>query len=162
MKQIIVINGVGGTGKDTFINACSKFISVVSVSSVERVKTAAEILGWNGRKTEKDRKFLSDLKVLSSKYNDMPYEDIKRKIHKFYNSNYEIMFIKLREPLEIKRLVMEYNAKTLLLHRNNVKLIKSNFADKNVENYNYDYVIEISSMDKLDNQAIDFINKIRK
>ncbi len=162
MKQIIAINGVGGTGKDTFINVCSKYIKVVNVSSIDRVKKAAEILGWDGKKTEKDRKFLSDLKDLSTKYNDMPYEDIKKEINKFYNSNSEVMFIRLREPAEIKRLTEEYSAKTLLLRRKDVPLIKSNFADSNVENYKYDYVIEINSLDKLDNQAIEFINEIKK
>lgn len=73
-KQIFVINGTGGAGKDTFVKMVSRqmdkmsnYAAVINVSSVDRIKEAAKIIGWNGGKEEKDRKFLSDLKELSSR-----------------------------------------------------------------------------------------------
>ena len=32
MKQIVVINGTGGCGKDTFVDLCKKYISVYNFS----------------------------------------------------------------------------------------------------------------------------------
>ena len=48
----------------------------------------------------------------------------------------------LREPEEIIRAVKEFDAKTILVVRDTVKYITSNMADKNVFNYDYDYVIQ--------------------
>ena len=61
-KTVIVINGVGGVGKDTLCDIASKYYKVMNVSSVDPIKDAARILGWDGAKEPKDRKFLSDLK----------------------------------------------------------------------------------------------------
>ena len=69
----------------------------MSISSVDKVYEAASLLGWTGTKTDKDRKFLSDLKDLSTAYNDMPFEEIKKKIEGFEKSNYDVLFAKLRE-----------------------------------------------------------------
>ena len=159
-KHIVAINGTGGTGKDEFIKLCSKYTKVSSISSMEKIKYVAKILGWSGEKTEKDRKFLADLKDISTLYNDMPYDDIKQKINEFNVDDNNILFIKLREPKEIKKLVLEYNAKTLLIRRKNHKQITSNLADKNVENYDYDYVIENESMEKFDESARKFVSEI--
>ena len=52
-KQVIIINGTGGSGKDTFVEYCSEFAKVTNISSVDKVKEAAKILvGWNGEKDE--------------------------------------------------------------------------------------------------------------
>ena len=62
MKNIIIINGTGGSGKDTFVEFVSKYSKVFNFSSVDKVKEVARVIGWSGTKSEKDRKFLSDLK----------------------------------------------------------------------------------------------------
>ena len=62
-KQIIVINGTGGCGKTTFVELTQKYGKVINFSSVDKVKEVAKLIGWDGKKTEKDRKFLSDLKA---------------------------------------------------------------------------------------------------
>ena len=62
-KNIIVINGTGGSGKDTFVEYVSKYAKVYNFSSVDKVKEIAKLIGWTGTKTDKDRKFLSDLKA---------------------------------------------------------------------------------------------------
>ena len=87
IKQVFIINGSGGVGKDTFIEMIPTFefigknenstvwfknLEIRNYSSVSKVKEIAKIIGWNGEKTERDRKFLSDLKLLTTEYNDMP------------------------------------------------------------------------------------------
>ena len=90
-KQIFIINGSGGVGKDTFVELVStelndtlkKFHTVENFSSVDKVKEIAIEIGWDGKKREKDRKFLSDLKNLSSNYCDMPFQSMKNKVNEF-------------------------------------------------------------------------------
>lgn len=159
MKEIVVINGSGGSGKSTFVSFVKKYSSVYEISSVERIKQAATLLGWNGEKTEKDRKFLSDLKFLTSAYNDLSFNIILDEIKNFLESNYEILFIHMREIEEIKRLKSMYDITTLLIKNNSIKPILSNEADKNVYNYNYDIVIENNSLKQLEEEAKKFALK---
>ena len=160
-KQIIVINGTGGSGKDTFVEFVSKHAKTFNFSSVDKVKEIAKIIGWNGQKSEKDRKFLSDLKRLTTEYNDMSFKSIHEAILSFYESDNEIMFIHIREPEEIARAVSAFNAKTLLVKRIGLTNITSNYSDANVENYNYDYIIENDTLESLHSQSIEFVNKIK-
>ncbi len=37
-KEIIIINGTGGSGKDTFVELCSKYKKVKNTSSIDKVK----------------------------------------------------------------------------------------------------------------------------
>ena len=159
-KKIVVINGTGGSGKDTFVSFCEKYISVYNFSSIDKIKEIAELLGWQGGKTEKDRKFLADLKDLSTKYNNLPYNTIKDAINKFKKSDKKLMFIHIREPEEIKKVVNNYNATTLLITRKNYDVIKSNSADANINNYKYDYVIENDTLDMLEDSAKNFVNNL--
>lgn len=149
-KQIFIINGSGGVGKDTFVQLVSEELNsilkrlntVINFSSVDKVKQIAKEIGWNGKKTEKDRKFLSDLKILTSEYCDMPFISMKEKVNKFYiDEKSKILFLHIREPEEIERAKKEFNAKTVLVIRDSVKHIISNLADKNVFNYEYDVII---------------------
>ena len=160
MKNIIIINGYGGSGKDTFVDLVSKYNKVYNFSSVDKVKDIAKIIGWNGEKDEKSRKFLSDLKKLTTDYNDMPFNSIKEAINDFNLSDKEIMFIHIREPEEINRVVNEFNAKTLFIKRDDINKIKSNDSDANVEKYNYDYIINNTTLEDLDTQAKNFYNLI--
>ena len=51
-----------------------------NVDSVNLVKSLATMAGWDGNKTEKNRKFLSDLKDLLSNWNDVPYKETIKNI----------------------------------------------------------------------------------
>lgn len=169
-KQIFIINGSGGVGKDTFVNLVSevlndklkRFHTVSNFSSVDKVKEIAKIIGWNGRKTEKDRKFLSDLKILTSEYCDMPFESMKSKVNEFRdNKENKLLFLHIREPEEITRAVKEFDAKTVLITRNSVKHIVSNIADENVFQYDYDFIIENNgTIEDLKGKAQEFIGGI--
>lgn len=169
-KQIFIINGSGGVGKDTFVELVStelndifkKFHTVVNFSSVDKVKEIAREIGWDGKKSEKDRKFLSDLKILTSEYCDMPFKSMKNKVAEFMNDEESIfLFLHIREPEEIARAVKEFGAKTILVVRDAVKHIVSNMADENVFNYNYDFVVNnIGTKEELNIKAKDFVQEV--
>lgn len=137
-KHVIVINGAARAGKDTFVHEFSKIYYACNYSMVERVKMIAELCGWDAdHKTERDRKFLSDLKMLTTSYSDMSYMDVSRHIHTFlYEQNLDnFMFIHSREPSDIRRLVADFNAIAILVKRPDVAPIQSNIADKSVNDY---------------------------
>ena len=141
-KQIFIINGSGGVGKDMFVTLVSDYIETANFSSVDKVKEIARNIGWTGGKSEKDRKFLSDLKLLCTDYNDMPFNSMKSKVSKFLNSDHlRFLFLHIREPEEIERAKIVFDAKTILVKRDSVEQITSNMADANVYNYNYDIII---------------------
>ena len=82
-KRIVIINGKGTSGKDTFVNIVNKYVPTENYSSIDLIRKVATQLGYNGGKTIKDRKFLSDMKVLATEYNDAPYNDIIDRVLKF-------------------------------------------------------------------------------
>lgn len=149
MKKVFVVNGSGRTGKDTMCDIVrDKFTSfknnfvVMNISSVDKVKFAAKELGWDGvSKTDKDRKFLSDLKDLCTKYNDSPFNYVSYQIEHFMKSDMNgVLFIHIREPEEIRKLTNKYTfIETILVTNKNVESIDTNHADREVENYDYDY-----------------------
>lgn len=142
-KQIFITNGMARCGKDTFAKFLNEIVPTIKYSSIDKVKEIATLCGWKGEKTEIDRKFLSDLKVLTTEYYDMPFEEIKKNVIKFKEDNVnKIMLIDIREPEEIDRAKEIFKAKTILVENKNVKYISSNMADANVFNYKYDYVVE--------------------
>lgn len=171
--KIICINGYPQSGKDTFVNFCYSFGSIIqSYSTVDFVKKIAKECGWNGVKDLKSRKFLSDLKDILTEWDDIPVRDIKRKILEFigpvenlgYNTDKIIFFIHTREPKELQRFKDEFGAKTLLIQRPSVENNEqSNHADKEVLNFNYDYVIDNDgTLEDLQKKADSFIINILK
>lgn len=95
------------------------------------------------QKNEKSRKFLSDLKILTSKFNNMPFRAIKTTVDQFKEDKEKrILLIDIREPKEIEKAKKAFGAKTILIKRNDVKSITSNMADAGVFDYDYDFIIE--------------------
>ena len=158
-KQIIIINGTGGSGKDTFVEFCMKYEKVMNFSSIDKVKEIATMIGWKGTKTDKDRKFLSDLKKLTTEYNDMAFNSIIDAVCRFNDSDNNILFIHIREPEEIKRAVDYFGAKTLLVKRTGLDNIETNSSDANVDNYPYDYTIQNNTLEELDQTAEQFVKQ---
>lgn len=143
-KYIFVTNGMARSGKDTFATIMNEIVPTKKYSSIDYIKEIAKQCGWDGQKDEKSRKFLSDLKILTSQFNNLPFRKIQEEIIKFYaDETYNILLIDIREPNEIKRLCETYGSvKTILIRRNSVKNITSNMADAGVFNYDYDFVID--------------------
>lgn len=142
-KQIFITNGMARCGKDTFAKYLNNYVPTLKYSSIDKVKEIAKLCGWDGGKSEKDRKFLSDLKLLTTEYSDMPFKTIKDTVDDFLNNTeHEILLIDIREPGEIDKAKKYFNAQTIFIENMNVKFISSNMADANVYNYAYDYVIQ--------------------
>ena len=169
-KRIVIINGKGTSGKDTFVNIVSNYVPTENYSSIDLIRKVATQLGYNGGKSMKDRKFLSDMKVLATEYNDSPYNDIIDKVLKFIYSKHnknQLLFIHIREPKEIQRLVdfckeRNIEVSTLLIKRENLESVEyGNMADDNVYNYDYDFVINNDgTLDDLLNTAIWYLRRI--
>lgn len=174
--SIFIVNGAPGSGKTTFEyfvdEAAYRYgYSVFIDSTINFVKQIAAICGWNGDKTPKNRKFLSDLKDLLTSWDDVPVKKIKQNLENYKSelrlsnldfNHYGIIFIDSREPQEIERLCKELNAKSILIDRKDVdkNAVNSNHADSEVYNYKYDIVIDNNgTLSDLKKKAIAFIEK---
>lgn len=163
-KQVFIINGSGGVGKDTFVELVSRYVGCRNFSSVEEVKHFAEMMGWKGEKDDKSRKFLSDLKDILTEYNDRPFKFLETCVKRFNNDKVnEFCFLHIREPEEIQRAKEAFNAVTVLVTRKGLEQVTTNHADGNVYNYTYDVHIENdSTLDYLNAVARKFVADWRK
>lgn len=170
MNKIFIINGTGGSGKDSFIDFCQQYNKkdniyyIYNISTIDPVKYAAKYLGWTGSKEEVDRKFLSDLKDLWINYNDGPFNYIKTYVNRIIEENYDnlIIFIHCRESEEINKIKNEFqdNCSTILINKDGLK-INSNKSDANVLDYKYDIIINNNgTTEDLFNSAINFIKNL--
>lgn len=170
-RPIVIINGSGGKGKDAFIDCCGTFYRVQNVSAIDPAKNALQELcgyAWgdekkSGLEGEKWRKALSDLKKLSIDINDYPFTYISQKIVNFLKSDRDLLFIHIREPEEIEKIVKKFECQTLLIKNKSVPDIISNDSDANVCNYKYDMIISNDgSIEDLKEQARTFCEAILK
>lgn len=177
--KVIVINGSCQVGKDKFVNIFKdkyKKLRVKNISSIDKVKSVAEIaFGWNGKKDEKSRKMLSDIKRSWAEFNDGPTKYIFEKINidteycieqnkKLENNIY---FLHIREPEEIDKIKNKYEKNcTTILIRKNTEFIPNNDSDKNVENYKYDFIVEnnedIKQLEKSVGNFFKYLNQKNK
>jgi len=143
VKKIIIINGYPRSGKDLFAEYLKQIlhsqykIKTTIISSVQQVKKAAELLGWNGEKTEINRNALSDLKDLSTKYWDGPFNLISSHIRQMGDN--ECLVFMIREPAEIKKVANDFPQTITVFIENKNSIKADNHADSNVENYDYDF-----------------------
>lgn len=160
MSHVVIINGSGGVGKDTFCTLCGKFADISVCSSVAQIKKAAMLLGWDGEKNERSRRFLSDLKDLATDYSDAPFRLMQEFItdHQDYD---DLIFLMIREPPEIARAAAAFDAVTVLVTRQQVAHISTNHADNEVTNYNYDYIIQNDGdLEQLEEAAKMFVSSV--
>ncbi len=143
MKQVYIINGKGGVGKDTICDIAAQFYRVTNVSSITPILNMAHAGGWTGEKTLAARKMLADLKAVMIGYNDLPFNYCLQEYEKFMQSDSEILFVHIREPQEIARLQVAIgeNCKTLLIQRRTIdRQHYGNASDDNVSQFSYDRV----------------------
>lgn len=142
MNKYVIINGYPSSGKDTTVKQCGILRdNVENMSTVDFVKHVAKTCGWDGKKDDRGRKFLSDLKDAMTQYDDIPLKNIVDNVKMLDN---RIIFIHCREPDEIQKLRCLLDAITLFIKNDNVDLPNTNHADAEVENYQYDYVLDNS------------------
>lgn len=141
----------------------SKYAATENFSSIDKIKELALKIGWDGQKDDIGRWFLSELKSLLSRYNDLPYKETEKKINNFLTSNDEILFIHIREPKEIARIIKDFGAESIIVIRNTTERL-SNDSDRYVEEYpSYTYLLDNNKdLDKLDKVAKGFVKYLRE
>lgn len=170
--MIFIVNGAPGSGKTSFEDYVTTIMGdqyCTKISTIDFVKNLAMQCGWDGVKTPRNRKFLSDLKDLLTKWDDVPYKKVIKqiKLELVEWSNYGIdtnktaIFVDCREPEEIAKFVSNLNTKTVLVRRISAEEDKtSNHADANVLKYaNYDYVLDNNgTLKELYQKCIEFVD----
>lgn len=177
-KQIFILNGTAGAGKDTFANMLNEYIPTKHISSITPVKEVAKVLGWSGDKTPEYRSFLCDTKKYLNSKGDFIWNYLDAQVEEFRNDDEtRVLLIDIREPKEIKKAVERYGAKTILIERQekvrikraNVEVITSrtrlngivNTADMEVDCYSYDYRIQnLGTLQDFKENVKDFAKKI--
>lgn len=157
-KFVFVLNGAAGAGKDTFVLFLNFLgVKVQKESSIDKVKEVATLCGWDGSKTERNRKFLSDLKALTNSYNDMSFVDICKKVKEFTgNRTVNVLCIDIREPDQIERAKKAFGAIPVLIESDRVDILTSNESDAHVLDYEYDYIV------KNNGSVEDFLEETKK
>lgn len=112
--KVVIINGKPQSGKDTFCKYAQGYCdddesaNTLIISSVDPLKEMLTQLGWDGTKTDKIRDMLMDMKQLWVQNQDGPTMFLFNNIlefHKAYTGEDNIVFVHIREPEEIKKLV---------------------------------------------------------
>lgn len=163
-KVTIVINGVGGSGKDSLIDMLMGKVKFYNVSTITPVKEIAMHCGWKGEKTDRARKFLADLKKLMTDYNDYPTNYVLEEQDEFIRSDASIIFVHIREPEEIAKFVSLSKTKTytlLILPRAELQgKVYGNSSDDNVANYPYDFTFANDKpLDEIEPLWLDFVRE---
>lgn len=112
--KVVIINGKPQSGKDTFCKYAQGYCdddesaNTLIISSVDPLKEMLMQLGWDGTKTDKIRDMLMDMKQLWVQNQDGPTMFLFNNIlefHKACTGEDNIVFVHIREPEEIKKLV---------------------------------------------------------
>lgn len=180
-KQIFILNGTAGAGKDTFANMLNEYIPTKHISSITPVKEVAKVLGWSGDKTPEYRSFLCDTKKYLNSKGDFIWNYLDAQVEDFRKDDKtKVLLIDIQEPDEIKKAVERYGAETILIVRPSVVKVKNvfnrlgkkigeydqyitekNSADMNVGNYHYDWYFNNSgTLEELKESIGIFANNI--
>lgn len=107
MKYVIIVNGKPESGKTTFERFCRDYIEANEygwchiVSSIDPIKEIYKQLGWNGRKGDKERKHLSDLKKIWIESCNGPTQYLANYVLQLQDNGDSFIFTDIREESEI-------------------------------------------------------------
>ena len=162
MKKIFIVNGKPRAGKDTFAELLGKHCRVFKYSSVDKVKQIAAKCGWDGSKMDKDRRFLAELKRITTEYNDMSYDDVAEKVAYFLKTDFfDVMLIDIREPEEIDRAIEGFGAEAVFIVNKNVPAVTTNSSDRDVELFEYDHIVlNNGTLEDFEETVKEFYNRI--
>lgn len=161
LRKCIVVNGYPLSGKDAFVSMCRanlehENIFTRSISSVDIIKDVATIMGWDGKKDSKSRKFLSDLKDLSTEYNDGPTMYMKKSIENIHKACEQyVIFLHIREPIEIAKFINLFpESLAVCIHRDESEKHHNNTGDTNIMLYPYQlHIYNNGTLQDLQKQA---------
>lgn len=158
LPRVILINGYPGSGKDTFVELCSKFARVDNILTSTPAKEALKLLGWDGEKTPEARDLLAQFMEISYEHFNGPVRYVLDEIAK---SRASLIFIHVREPqnIDVLKDAIGRNVLTVFVDRQSQKGSYNNDSDSNVENYVYDITIDNNgTIDDLKGVAFSFTN----
>ena len=149
---VIIVNGYPQSGKSTFCNFADEAgYYTIEYSTVDTVKQIAAEMGWNGKKDDNSRNMLSALKDFYTNWFDGPYNEatkiIREEIINDEDPWVDFLFMHIREPQEIKRIVEfcdDYDiacVRVFVKRRLAADLAHGNHADINVEKGHYNIYI---------------------
>ena len=183
--KVVIINGKPQSGKDTFCKYAQGYCdddesaNTLIISSVDPLKEMLTQLGWDGTKTDKIRDMLMDMKQLWVQNQDGPTMFLFNNIlefHKACTGEDNIVFVHIREPEEIKKLVnaltgfesMGIDVISLLIIRGSGEDTPNQPAETRrsddealINNYEYDVTINNDEdLIKLQELAVEFVDKL--
>ena len=183
--KVVIINGKPQSGKDTFCKYAQGYCdddesaNTLIISSVDPLKEMLTQLGWDGTKTDKIRDMLMDMKQLWVQNQDGPTMFLFNNIlefHKACTGEDNIVFVHIREPEEIKKLVnaltgfesMGIDVISLLVIRKGEEDIPNQPAETRrsddealINSYKYDVTINNDEdLIKLQELAAEFVDKL--
>lgn len=165
MKYVIIVNGKPESGKTTFERECRRYINDIEcaychiVSSIDPIKDIYRKLGWDGKKTDKARKDLSNLKKMWIDNCNGPLKYIVEYVLKLDNNEDHVVLVDVREESEIIALsdtlnvlqVLDIKHYTVLIERpDNDGIEYGNKSDDMVGNNRSLYDIGIDNSGTLD------------
>ena len=183
--KVVIINGKPQSGKDTFCKYAQGYCdddesaNTLIISSVDPLKEMLTQLGWDGTKTDKIRDMLMDMKQLWVQNQDGPTMFLFNNIlefHKTCTGEDNIVFVHIREPEEIKKLVnaltgfesMGIDVISLLVIRESGEGTPNQPAETRrsddealINSYEYDVTINNNEdLIKLQELAAEFVDKL--
>ena len=183
--KVVIINGKPQSGKDTFCKYAQGYCdddesaNTLIISSVDPLKEMLTQLGWDGTKTDKIRDMLMDMKQLWVQNQDGPTMFLFNNIlefHKACTGEDNIVFVHIREPEEIKKLVnaltgfesMGIDVISLLVVRKGGEDTPNQPAETRrsddealINSYEYDVTINNDEdLIKLQELAVEFVDKL--
>lgn len=167
-KIVLVINGKAEVGKDTLCDYVIKNYYAEKRSSITPIVEIAMRNGWDGIKTNKSRKFLSDLKRAFIDFNNLPNEYLIEEHRKFLESSNNILFVHIRETDQIDEFLKSVEGtcrytSLLICNDEQSPISFGNNADDYVNNYSYEYVYHnIKPLGEAEMDFIVFFQKIMK
>lgn len=111
--KVIIINGVTGSGKDTFIEFVQSYCqlnevaNILNISSVDTIKNVLRQFGWDGNRTDEARDIMMGIKKIWIDAQNGPTMFLLNNIIAFHASHVgedNIIFCHVREPEEIEKL----------------------------------------------------------
>lgn len=161
MRKVWIVNGSPRSGKDTFCDYVARAlpddVKAKTFSTIDALRNIACLcMGYNeSDKSPEGRRFLSELKRITTEYNNLSFNETKRIVENCTG----VLFIHCREPKEIDKIkALDSSIQTVFVERGS--RVWGNASDDDVDKYIYDiYVSNTGTLDDLRDKAKEFVSK---